>query len=545
MRLRALIAGALVLACAAGSRAAGPERAGLTAAWSVELGPLGDEGIDLHVPTATIRGRHLLAVRSARPRSVRVHDAGTGRLVSTFPLAEPPLGATMDVRFVGESLAVRVDEGTGQRISLHDPLTGTTTWSRALPYARASALTPTGIAWAAHDGLRGIDPATGRDTWTLPWPPGCAPPDLIGAGLPVLAADCRGKGVLRGVDPRTGQVAWAHEVPGAPEQILNTEVSSTGLITASIDGLLTVLDSRGRLVARVPDTFPQVARTTAVHAGALTLVVHSVAGARLITALRDGRVAWRTSLRPRTGAESLEDHLPGAGHLTARHAVGELFSGLEPGLVEVISLADGTRAVLRLPVAQRAASVVGSTARDVLVYEIHPGGGRLTAYTFHGRTGLPPSLPVPPGSWPDACALLGPAAPPGYLPVPGTGGHLGLRWPRPSTCTFVPPDDAGAQVRVAITWVAATEADVRLLAATKAAADPAVLRLGEGAYLGSEPDRADRRTYAWATGGRILAAVQAVGDPALTRRTALAVAARLRTAGPAHSPGGRRPPAQR
>jgi hypothetical protein len=86
----------------------------------------------------------------------------------------------------------------------------------------------------------------------------------------------------------------------------------------------------------------------------------------------------------------------------------------------------------------------------------------------------------------------------------------------------------GALVRVAVTWVAATDADAARLARTTLAADAGALRLGEGAYLRSDVGNDDRRTFAWVTGGRVLAEVQATGDSALTRRAALAVDARLR-----------------
>lgn len=102
---------------------------------------------------------------------------------------------------------------------------------------------------------------------------------------------------------------------------------------------------------------------------------------------------------------------------------------------------------------------------------------------------------------------------------------MGLRWPKPNVCEFVPPHDAGALVRVAVGWVAATDAEAARLAGTTLAADPGTLRLGEGAYLRSDVGGDDRRTFAWVTGGR----VQAGGDSALTRRAALAVAARLRS----------------
>ncbi len=106
---------------------------------------------------------------------------------------------------------------------------------------------------------------------------------------------------------------------------------------------------------------------------------------------------------------------------------------------------------------------------------------------------------------------------------------MGLRWPKPNVCEFVPPDDAGALVRVAVGWVAATDAEAARLAGTTLAADPGTLRLGEGAYLRSDVGGDDRRTFAWVTGGRVQVEVQAGGDSALTRRAALAVAARLRS----------------
>ncbi len=56
--------------------------------------------------------------------------------------------------------------------------------------------------------------------------------------------------------------------------------------------------------------------------------------------------------------------------------MGATATELAPRMIEVISLADGTRHVLPLPVGESASLVVGSTARDVLLYERHPGGDR-------------------------------------------------------------------------------------------------------------------------------------------------------------------------
>jgi hypothetical protein len=312
---------------------------------------------------------------------------------------------------------------------------------------------------------------------------------------------------------------------------VQTKISSTRLILVEEPRRVTVLDANGRSVARSPTTHPDVTNPTAVGDAELTLLVRSVNGRREMTATRtrDGRVVWHRSLRPRTSPGTAEGFLGNAGTLTAGHAMSSTFAELAPHLIEVVSLADGARDVLPLPVGERASRVVGSTSRDVLVYEKHPGGDRVTAYTFRDGPGPSSPLAVPPDRWPDACTLLDPAVLPGYVPVPGIVEHLGVRWPKPNVCEFVPPDDAGALVRVALSWVAATDADAARLARTVLAADPGALRLGEGAYLRSDAGSDDRRTFAWVTGGRVLADVQAAGDSALTRRAALAVAARLRS----------------
>jgi hypothetical protein len=193
-----------------------------------------------------------------------------------------------------------------------------------------------------------------------------------------------------------------------------------------------------------------------------------------------------------------------------------------------VSLANGDRAILPLPVSANAAAIVGATSRDVLVYEIHPSGDRLTAYTFHAGQGSL-SLPEPwPDPWPDPCKLLDQSTLPGYGTLSSTEHYLGLPWPRPNICTFVPPDDSHAQVRVTITWVARTAMEADYLAATKLAADLGTVRLTQGAYVSPDTDRDDRRTFAWAVGGGVIAEVQATSDPALTRRAALALATHLR-----------------
>lgn len=531
MHLRALTAALLVLACAAGGGVVRQARPAFTAAWSAEVGDL-DATSAFSVPVATIGGRSLLALPSARPSAIRVHDAATGTVLRTFPLSRP----YDHLSFVGELLAVRTDE----RITVFDPVTGRTKWTRPLPSADApiraywsrTAITPTGIAWAGGDGLHGLDPASGRDTWTVPWPDGCPDHQLLESELAVIVQHCQdGSLTLHGVDMRAGRLGWTHRVRGSREDLADAEVSSTRLIIAREPGQVIAFDPYGRQVARSRITYPDVGGPTVVGGPELTLLIRSVGGVREMTATRtrDGRVLWHRSVRPRTPPGTPEGYAGNADTLTAGHATGSLATELAPLMMEVISLADGTRDVLPLPVGQRAGMVVGSTARDVLVYERHPGGDRVTAYTFRDGPGASSPPAVPPDRWPDACTLLDPAALPGYVPVPGSVEHLGVRWPKPNVCEFVPPDDAGALVRVAVTWVAATDADATRLARTTLAADTGTLRLGEGAYLRSDVGSDDRRTFAWVTGGRVLAEVQAGGDSALTRRAALAVAARLRS----------------
>ncbi|MGN9780602.1 outer membrane protein assembly factor BamB family protein [Nonomuraea sp. ZG12] len=539
MRLRALIAALLatlcVLAGAAGSGVAPQARPAFTVAWSAELGDLGIDGAHLSVPVATIGGRSLLALPSMRASAIQLHDAATGAVVRAFPFARP----YEHTGFVGELLAVRTREGLRERITVHDPVTGRTTWSRLLPYADVatrsylsrSVITPTGIAWAANDGLHGLDPASGRDAWTVPWPGECRDRQLFASELAVIAAHCEdGTLTLHGVDMRAGRLIWTHRVRGSRENLADAKISTTRLIVAREPGNVTVLDAYGRRVARSRITYPDVTSPTAVGDAGLTLLIRSVGGVREMTATRprDGRVIWHASLRPRTTPGTPEGYAGDADTLTAGHAMGSMATELAPLMMEVISLRDGTRDVLPLPVGGRAGMVVAGTSRDVLVYERHPGGDRVTAYTFHDGPGASSPLAVPPDRWPDACALLDPAALPGYVPVPATVEHLRVRWPKPNVCEFVPSDDAGALVRVAVTWVAATDADAARLARTTLAADAGALRLGEGAYLRSDVGNDDRRTFAWVTGGRVLAEVQATGDSALTRRAALAVAARLR-----------------
>jgi hypothetical protein len=320
-------------------------------------------------------------------------------------------------------------------------------------------------------------------------------------------------------------------VGGSRENLADATISTTRLIVTREPENVTVLDAYGRRVARSRITYPDVTSPTAVGDAGLTLLIRSVGGVREMTATRprDGRVIWHASLRPRTAPGTPEGYAGDADTLTAGHAMGSVATELAPHMMEVISLRDGTRDVLPLPVGGRAGMVVAATSRDVLVYERHPGGDRVTAYTFHDGPAASSPLAVPPDRWPDACTLLDPAALPGYVPVPGTVEHLRVRWPKPNVCEFVPSDDTGALVRVAVTWVAATDADAARLARTTLAADPGALRLGEGTYLRSDVGTDDRRTFAWVTGGRVLAEVQATGDSALTRRAALAVAARLRS----------------
>ncbi|MFC5822883.1 hypothetical protein [Nonomuraea insulae] len=541
MRLARLIAaGALVLACAGGSQGAQgawPGRPSLGVAWSVGIGDLGTDGLQMSVDVATVGGRSLVATPSAGPYAIRVLDAATGRAVRTFPIGVPYSFAQVDARFVGDLLAVRTRELAGERITVHDPVSGRTKWSRLLPladvpispYLQRSAQTRSGIVWAAGDGLRGIDAETGRDLWTLPLPGDCPEYQLLTSEIPILLGRCPGTSALRGVDPRAGRVTWTRTVPVvSADDDPTVLVSPTGLVEISEDGVFTAVDARGRVAARLPDAWPHVAGPSAARSGTLTLLVHSEGGARVMAALRDGRPLWRRTLKPRDLPGTSEGVLPEAGYLTARHAVDTLGSDLAPHLIEVVSPADGRRVVLALPFDAQAGAIVGTTARDVLTYEMHPGGARLSAYTFHDGVGAPRLPAVPPERWPDACALLPPGALPGYVPAPATSEHLGLRWPRPNVCTFLPPDEAAAQVRVAVTWVAETSAGLLRLAGTKAAADPETVRLGEGAYLSSADDRDGRLTSAWAAGGRVLATVQAVGDPALTRRAALLVASHLR-----------------
>lgn len=538
MRVAGLIAAAsLLLACAGGSQGAWPGRPSLSVAWSVGVGDLGMDGLQMSVAVATVGGRSLVATPSAGPYAIRVLDAATGRTVHTFPMGMPYSFPQVNVRFVGDLLAVRTHELARERITVHDPVSGRTKWSRLLPFAdvpispylQRSAQTRSGIVWVAGDGLRGIDPETGRDLWTLPLPGDCPAYQLLTSEIPILLGSCPGTSVLRGIDPRAGRVTWTRAVPIVNKDDVPTVlVSPSGLVEILEDDTFTAVDPQGHVAARLPDTWPHVAGPSAVRSGALTLLVHSEGGARVMTALHDGQPLWRRTLKPRGQPGTSEGVLPEAGYLTAHHAVDLMGSDLDPQLIEVVSLADGRRVVLALPFNALAGAIVGVTARDVLTYETHPGGARLSAYTFHDGMGAPRLPAVPPERWPDACTLLPPGALPGYVPVPDTSEHLGLRWPRPNVCTFLPPDEAGAQVRVAITWVAETSADLLRLAGTKAAADPETVRLGEGAYLSSADDRDGRLTSAWAAGGRVLATVQAVGDPTLTRRAALLVASHLR-----------------
>ncbi|TMR09571.1 hypothetical protein ETD86_43060 [Nonomuraea turkmeniaca] len=539
MRGRALIAALLVLACAAGSGAAWRGSPSFDVAWTAGVGPLGDEGFHVSVPVATIAGRSLVALPSARPPAVRVHDATTGQVLRTFPLSEPYGGLRVDTEFVGGLLAIRTDERPGEQITVHDPVTGQAKWSRRFSFADVpvaaflprTAVTRGGIVWASKGGLRGVDPETGRDAWTVPWPQGCAEYELLESELAVIVQNCRdGSLTLHGVDMRAGRVTWAHRVQGSREEIARADVSSTRLIMATGAERLTVLDARGRLIARARHTYPNVARPGAVSDGEVTLLVRSEGGARMMTAVgsRDGRVVWHKSLMPLEPVESAEGYLPGAHTLIAGHAVGSVDHELAARLIEVVSLADGARVVLPLPVSDQGSAVIGATGRDVLVYEAHPGDDRVTAYRFRDGPVERPPLAVPPERWPDACALLDPGALPGYVAVPMIEDHLGLRWPKPDVCEFAPPRDSEALVRVAVTWVAATAADAERLAGTILAADEDAERLGEGAYLSSDMDRDDLRTFAWVVGGGVIAKVQAVGDPATTRRAALAVAAHLR-----------------
>jgi len=536
MHLRALIAALLLLACAAGSGIARQARPAFTVAWSADLGEIGGDGARLHAPVATIGGRSLVAL--PRLSAIRVHDAATGAVTRTFPLSRPYDQFDDHMGFVGELLAVSTSEGTGERITVVDPVTGRTRWTRLLAsadapilaYLSGTAITPTGIAWGSSDGLHGLDPASGHDTWTVPWPDGCRNFHLLESELAVIVQQCEDRSLtLHGVDLRAGRLSWAHRTRGSREKLVQTTISSTRLIIVEEPRHVTVLDANGRPVARSPITYPDVTSPTAVGDAELTLLVRSVNGLREMTATRtrDGRVLWHRSLRPRTSPGTPEGSLGNAGTLTAGHAMGGTFAELTPRMIEVISLADGTRDVLPLPVAERASRIVGSTSRDLLVYEKHAGGDRVTAYTFRDGPGTSSPLAVPPDGWPDACTLLDPAVLPGYVPVAGIVEHLEVRWPKPNVCEFLPPDDTGALVRVAVSWVAVTDADAARLARTVLAADPGALRLGEGAYLRSEAGNDDLRTFAWVTGGRVLADVQAAGDSALTRRAALAVAARL------------------
>ncbi|MEV4222199.1 PQQ-binding-like beta-propeller repeat protein [Nonomuraea sp. NPDC049725] len=543
MHVRALIAVLLVLACAAGSGNARQARPAFTAAWSADLGEIGVHGISLDVPVGTVGGRPLVALPSTRPAAIRVHDAETGAILRTFPLARPYHPLDDHMGFVGELLAVSISEGAAERVTVVDPVTGRTRWTRLLPSADApildyltrTAITPTGIVWASGAGLHGLDPASGRDMWAAPWPDGCPHFRLLESEVAVLVQDCRGRSpALHGVDPRAGRLTWTRRIRDSGEELVQIKVSSTRLIIAREPGHVTVLDADGRLVARSPITFPEVGGPTVIHDAELTLLVRSVNGRRETTATRtrDGRVLWRRSLRPRTSPGTAEGYLGNADHLTATHAMGATTTELTPRMIEVVSRADGARDVLPLPVSERASRIVGSTSRDLLVFEKHPGGDRVTAYTFRDGRGASSPLAVPPERWPDACALLDPAVLPGYMPVPGTVEHLGVRWPKPNVCEFLPPDDAGAVVRVAVSWVAATDADATRLARTTLAADPDAQRLGEGAYLRSSTGNDDLRTFAWVTGGRALVDVRAAGDPALTRRAALAVASCLNAVGP-------------
>ncbi|MFD8561804.1 PQQ-binding-like beta-propeller repeat protein [Streptosporangium canum] len=130
---------------------------------------------------------------------------------------------------------------------------------------------------------------------------------------------------------------------------------------------------------------------------------------------------------------------------------------------------------------------------------------------------------VPASAWPDACALL----PGGPGIRAGRPAPAGLSLPGSVTCELRPASGPGPVVKVSILWVHPSVEEAKDATTNKGLKEPS-------GWIASVADAArfldDTLTdAALIRAGPILVTVEALGDPALTRRSVTAVAENLRT----------------
>lgn len=234
---------ALLLACLAGCdslRLARPLRTGVGAEEAAPAPPLASAWrYDAEAgfgPAPMLAAEGVLLV-GTRQGEIHLVDAVRGERLGKMRFGDAVEGAP--VLLNGRLLVVPVAGGRHGLVA-YDLVAGRRVWTRrGDPHAAGLLIAGDVLVAAAYDGtVRGLDPRTGTERWTLR--PDTlarffATPVPLASGLVALGDD---RGHVRALDPASGQAAWTADL-GAP-------VHET---PAAAGPLLIVPTTRGRVVA--------------------------------------------------------------------------------------------------------------------------------------------------------------------------------------------------------------------------------------------------------------------------------------------------------
>ncbi|GGM62338.1 hypothetical protein GCM10010106_05460 [Thermopolyspora flexuosa] len=307
--------------------------------------------------------------------------------------------------------------------------------------------------------LRGLDVTDGRRRWESPLPPGCQgrSADADERVVAVLLA-CGDQARLRVLEPATGRVMWEREVFPLGEPSVTVRGGTVGLAGNHV---LTVYDGEGRRLYEGLLDWNCDCALTVSDTALLVLRNDPETAATVADAVdrRTGRV-----VRLAGGWNTFRNGWVVGERIYATRRLGDLLHGNL--LVEVDPESGGQRPVVALPdhlfmVAMNRHILLVEPRitnpehnRSLAAYRVTPGG------TAGPGTALPAG--VAPGDWPEACALIPPAAlrteVPGarYTAVPRPAPReLGVR--APAGCDLIPQDTRHPILSVSVLWVAGTE----------------------------------------------------------------------------------------
>ncbi|SDH72845.1 PQQ-binding-like beta-propeller repeat protein [Nonomuraea jiangxiensis] len=420
--LRALTALSVAAAVAVADDGRPPlELVGWKAAWSVPAEDMAS--------LSFLSGENLIT--AASEGTVTVRDARTGTIRRTIRTSAPSLGDAWAT--TGTLVVAGSPRGSSDRTLYgYDLASGGPLWQHALPPSGPRAdnlprilVSEYGIVvFQRESGLLSLDVRTGgihaRNADTV----GCeGQPDSTSRAVLLLSHCGQGRVRLDSFDPRTLRRNWTRPV-------------ATRHTTADDDVRLSLRRaSEGFVIAGVDDDE----------------YLFTQDGTPLPVSGLDRAAAWWPSGGDGRWSPPLQvGDLPDAGD-----PPGFDLNSAWPLPGYLISRDQDTGRLGAFPLDRPLAhttNLVGATSRMAFIHS----DAQVTAFRpVYGRPTGPVALGgVPPHAWPDACSLLTARdLGHGIRPVPGSKSLGDLTLPRPVACDWIPPEDDGEVISLAVSWV--------------------------------------------------------------------------------------------